>query len=93
MCSETVLSVCAVAEGLVAGASAPTVRLHYLSINDDQVRPVFRGTDDNFWLRTLDQFHVDMNFICWEIDVSVFVLTPIFPESASSHLALNSLEC
>jgi hypothetical protein len=35
MCSEAILSMCAVAEGLVAGASAPTVRLHYLSVDDD----------------------------------------------------------
>ncbi len=35
MCSEAVLSVCAVAEGLVAGASAATIGLHNPSINDD----------------------------------------------------------
>jgi hypothetical protein len=32
---EAVIVVCAVAEGLVAGASAPTVRLHYPSIDND----------------------------------------------------------
>ena len=40
------------------GAPAPTVRLHYLSVDDDQIRHVFRGTDDNFWHRTLDHFTV-----------------------------------
>src|SRR2546425_4267466 len=37
--SETVLSVCAIAEGLVAGVSAPTVPLRYLSIDDDKLGP------------------------------------------------------
>jgi len=32
---EAVLVVCAVAERLVARTATPTVRLHYLSINED----------------------------------------------------------
>ena len=92
VCSETVLSVCAIAEGLVAGVSAPTVPLRYLSIDDDQIRPVFRGTDDNFRHKTLVSFRADKNLIWWEFADLTFDSTPIFQESASFHLTLLSLE-
>jgi len=89
---EAVLSVCAVAEGLVAGASAPTVRLHYLPINDDWVKPVSRGTDDSCRRKTLDSFDIIRILSARNLMTRYLFLTPNFPESASFHLTLQSLE-
>ena len=60
---EAVLVVYAVAERLVARTATPIVRLHYLSIDDDHVRSVFRGTDDNFRHKTLVSFRADKSLI------------------------------
>jgi len=61
---EAVLVVRPIAERLLAGTSAPTLRLHYSSTDNDQVGPVFRGTDDNFWNKMLVWFGDDLNFVC-----------------------------
>jgi hypothetical protein len=50
---EAVFVVRAIAERLVAGTSAPTVRLHYFPSTTTRLGPVFRGTDNNFWNKTL----------------------------------------